>query len=258
VVRGSAGTSAKSHLNGATVVAIISSLHQNRLADKLRGVDATLAQDTSGNEVIKTGSNASAVNEITVTNAATGNKPQIAATGGDTNIDLKLLGKGSGKVSIDALFGAVKTDTDGATITLDCSNVAGNRHSVVLGGNRTIALSNHASGQMIVLDLIQDSTGSRTVTWPSTAVAAITMTIATPGVVTLGKDIPTLTPISFSTTGALPTGVTAATVYYWVRVSSTTGNLATSVANAQAGTLIATSGSQIRCTRSSNSNALGF
>ena len=47
----------------------------------------------------------SAVNQIEVTNAATGNGVQIASTGGDTNIDLKLLPKGSGQVVIDGNVG---------------------------------------------------------------------------------------------------------------------------------------------------------
>lgn len=54
--------------------------------------------DANANEVIIPGSVASAVNEVTITNAATGNDPSIAATGGDTNIDLVLSGKGSGTV----------------------------------------------------------------------------------------------------------------------------------------------------------------
>lgn len=58
----------------------------------------TAITDTNGNEVIKTPATGSAVNEITVTNAATGNAPQISATGGDDNIDLKLVPKGTGEV----------------------------------------------------------------------------------------------------------------------------------------------------------------
>lgn len=63
----------------------------------------TAINDTSGNEVIKTPATASAVNEITVTNAATGTAPSISATGGDTNINLALSGKGNGLVKISAL-----------------------------------------------------------------------------------------------------------------------------------------------------------
>lgn len=58
---------------------------------------ATLA-DSSGNEVVKLGSTSSAVNEVTITNQATGSGPTIAATGGDTNIQVTLKGKGTGAV----------------------------------------------------------------------------------------------------------------------------------------------------------------
>lgn len=56
----------------------------------------TSANDTNGNELIKVTATASAVNEITVANAATGNAPVISATGGDTNVDLKFTPKGTG------------------------------------------------------------------------------------------------------------------------------------------------------------------
>ena len=59
--------------------------------------------DSNGNEEIKFTTTASAVNELTVTNAATGNGPEISATGGDTNIDLKITPKGSGKINLDGI-----------------------------------------------------------------------------------------------------------------------------------------------------------
>lgn len=52
--------------------------------------------DSNGNELIKGTATGSAVNEITVTNAATGNAPSLDATGSDTNIDIDIDGKGSG------------------------------------------------------------------------------------------------------------------------------------------------------------------
>jgi hypothetical protein len=58
-------------------------------------------------ELVKFAETASAVNEITVTNSATGNAPQISATGDDTNIDLRLATKGTGGVVFNA--GAVGT-----------------------------------------------------------------------------------------------------------------------------------------------------
>lgn len=60
----------------------------------------------------------------------------------------------------------ITADSDGATITFDL-NVT-NIHAVTLGGNRTLALSNAAAGQVFIIRLLQDGTGSRTVTWFST------------------------------------------------------------------------------------------
>lgn len=52
------------------------------------------------------------------------------------------------------------------TATLDFS--LGNHHRITMpAGNITIAFSNTKVGEKIVLDIIQDGTGGRTVTWPS-------------------------------------------------------------------------------------------
>jgi hypothetical protein len=59
--------------------------------------------DDSGNEYLKFTKTASAVNEFTVVNSATGNAPEISATGSDTNIDLKITPKGTGKIILDGL-----------------------------------------------------------------------------------------------------------------------------------------------------------
>lgn len=62
---------------------------------------STAIRDSSDNELVKFAKTSSAVNEITVTNAATGNAPQISATGGDTNIDLKFAAKGTGRIVLN-------------------------------------------------------------------------------------------------------------------------------------------------------------
>ena len=54
--------------------------------------------DTNGNESILFTATSAAVNEFTVINAATGNDPALTATGGDANIDLNLVAKGTGVV----------------------------------------------------------------------------------------------------------------------------------------------------------------
>jgi hypothetical protein len=62
--------------------------------------NAGFIADANGNEQIKFTTTASAVNELTVTNNATGNNPIISATGGDTNIGIVLTPKGTGEVVI--------------------------------------------------------------------------------------------------------------------------------------------------------------
>ena len=67
--------------------------------------DAHFIADENGNEQIIFQTTSSAVNQIDVTNAATGNAPEISATGGDTNVSLKLTPKGSGQILIDGNVG---------------------------------------------------------------------------------------------------------------------------------------------------------
>ena len=55
--------------------------------------------DTNGNELLKVTATASAVNEVTLANAATGNAPTMTASGDDTNIGFKLVAKGTGEVT---------------------------------------------------------------------------------------------------------------------------------------------------------------
>ena len=69
--------------------------------------------DTNGNELIDFPATvASAVTEIVVSNAATGAGPSISTAGGDTNINLSIVPKGTGVVSVNG--GIVSIDpTDG-------------------------------------------------------------------------------------------------------------------------------------------------
>jgi len=73
--------------------------------------------DTNGNEEIIFTATASAVNELTIANAATGNAPSITTTGGDTNIGLTIAPKGTGDVNIDADTVRVGDSNADATIT---------------------------------------------------------------------------------------------------------------------------------------------
>jgi len=55
-------------------------------------------RDENGNEQLQFQTTASAVNHFDITNAATGNNPSISAVGGDSNISINLIPKGTGEV----------------------------------------------------------------------------------------------------------------------------------------------------------------
>jgi len=62
--------------------------------------DAHGINDENGNEQIVFQTTSSAVNQIDITNAATSGSPSIQATGGDSNINLKVGPKGTGLVEV--------------------------------------------------------------------------------------------------------------------------------------------------------------
>ena len=64
--------------------------------------------DTNGNEMLKFTDTSSAVNELTLKNEAAGSNPGFTATGGDTNVGIDLIPKGTGvlrqgSVAVDLL-----------------------------------------------------------------------------------------------------------------------------------------------------------
>ena len=136
--------------------------------------DAGFIADNNGNEQIKFSTTASAVNEFTVKNAATGGAPDLQATGGDTNIDIKFTPKGTGKILPQASvnFGAKTayfTETDngnsGTADTIDWT--LSNKQKSTLTGNCTFTFTAPPGPCSLILKLVQDATGSRTVTWPA-------------------------------------------------------------------------------------------
>lgn len=54
-----------------------------------------------------------------------------------------------------------------SAMTLDWNNA--DIYRITLGGNNTLSFAGGADGQDCILELTQDGTGSRTVTWPATA-----------------------------------------------------------------------------------------
>lgn len=124
--------------------------------------------DANGNELIKFPSTvSSAVNEITVTNAATGNKPTISATGGDTNISINLVPKGNGTVQINGveivLHLPPKTLADNAPVDIDVSD--GSTKAILsTGSSRELNFSAAGARDMHVLTVRIDNTSGSSIT----------------------------------------------------------------------------------------------
>lgn len=105
LLRGEGNTTAQAHDDNAVVEVTWETETWNDAVDGILVDHDQLGRhksltDANGNEWIKQTATSSAVNEITVANAATGNGPTISATGDDTNIDMVLLPKGTGVLSV--------------------------------------------------------------------------------------------------------------------------------------------------------------
>lgn len=155
VARGAEGWSAHTHLNNCTIAWVFSKSHVNELMKVLTGVTTgakldsakivTALMDTNGNELLKVTATASAVNELTLANGATGGNPKLSATGGDTNIGITLAPKGSGVVAIDGalMYGADAGASDDYAITVT-------------------GVSAYATGQVFVFKANTANTGAAT------------------------------------------------------------------------------------------------
>lgn len=142
------------------------------------------------------------------------------------------------QVTVNEIKQAWKDLVDGATITIDQAEPF-NKFRVTLGGNRILALINAIDGGSVVIQLGQDGTGGRTITWFSKdSTFATTDLNTTNDQIVVGRNIPTTTPLKFTSTGTLPTGLVAGTKYYAINISATVIKVATTIANAQVGTAI--------------------
>ncbi len=137
---------------------------QNIIIDDAHGIN-----DDSGNEQIVFQKTGSAVNQFDVTNAATGNAPDLAATGGDTNIDLNLTPKGTGRVTLNGsgkIQGlAEKVTVDGTfstNVVIDTQTQAVILSTAAASGNFRVNLRGNGSSS---LDAVMDTGESITVAY---------------------------------------------------------------------------------------------
>ena len=100
VYNGSSWQNAAVDTTGFTTLTGVETLTNKTLTSPKIG---TKILDTNGNELLNLTATSSAVNELTLANAASSNNPSFTASGGDTNIGVSILPKGSGQVTIDNL-----------------------------------------------------------------------------------------------------------------------------------------------------------
>jgi len=122
--------------------------------------------DTNGAELLNLTATGSAVNELTLANAAAGAAPIVSATGGDTNIGITLTPKGSGAVKLDLLTFPTVTGSANQIMTSNGSGVlsfvdnsGGTDWQAIKTGNYTAV-----AGQGIFANT---TSGAFTVTLPS-------------------------------------------------------------------------------------------
>lgn len=156
--------------------------------------------DVNLNELIKFGTTASAVNEVTITNAAVGGTPTISATGNDTNISLGLTPKGTGTVNVTGTLTARPTaiqdgviiagragGTSSFAVTIQPTPLTANRTLTLADGNVTLVAGTMATtGATLaqfasttssgLASIISDETGS------GSLVFATSPTLVTPNI----------------------------------------------------------------------------
>ena len=115
--------------------------------------NATGIDDDSGNQQIIFNKTASAVNEVTIANAATGNNPTFTASGDDTNVGINLSPKGTGAVTflgmgkIEEVKEKVNVFATATTGTVDINFLDGAilYHTTTATGNFTLNLRGSSS-----------------------------------------------------------------------------------------------------------------
>ena len=135
--------------------------------------------DANNNETVRSGATASAVNEITVTNAATGTSPTIGASGSDTHVSMILVPKGTAAVIVDGPLASKSTVTTTSTAgaaTYAASEIAGGL--ILRDPNGASRTDTTATAALILAQFLRARVGSTfNLVIRNTADAAETITV---------------------------------------------------------------------------------
>jgi len=120
--------------------------------------------DSNSNELLIFTTTASAVNEVTLANAATAGVPTITATGGDTNVNLGVGAKGSGVVELVSGAGADSANLGNLSTATTLHIYTGNIQHATMTGSFTLTAPDDTESGYIELELTIDATGAYTLT----------------------------------------------------------------------------------------------
>ena len=159
---------------GEVVLSTATQTLTNKTLTAPKIANAGFIADANGNELIIATTTASAVNEITVANAATTGKPTISATGGDTNIILSLEGKGTGGVQIE---GTTTNDNAAAGSVGEVIEATAGPTSITTATAKTIASITLTAGDWDVWgNMIFTPAATTSITQYGTSISATTNT----------------------------------------------------------------------------------
>ena len=110
--------------------------------------DGQYIADSNGNELVAFGVTGSAVNEVKITNAATGTAGPIIAAQGETNVDLRLAPAGSGEIAIGTAAANATLTTRGAYDLILDTNSGTNSGTITItdGADGNINLAPNGTG----------------------------------------------------------------------------------------------------------------
>ena len=175
--------------------------------------DAHGINDDDGNELVIFQKTASAVNELEITNGATGDPPILGASG-ETNVDIHLKPKGSGETIIGSGGASATLTTSGTHDLILDTNKGTNSGNITItdGANGNISLTPNGSGN-VVLDGISfpNADGSADQVLKTNGSGALSFGTAGGGG-KVGQVVQTVKTDVFSTSSTSFTDVTGLTV----------------------------------------------
>ena len=168
--------------------------------------NAGFIADASGNELVIFTTTASAINEVTFANAATGNNPSLTMSGGDTNVGLNLVLKAAGGLAVSS------STATSDSIMIAPYNTAGAAFTGIItsaditGANKTWTFPD-ATGTVSLV------TGTETLTNKTLTAPVINGAVTTTGLTlpafTVGATITGSGALTIATTGATALGLDA-------------------------------------------------